>query len=834
MRRQVVVTGIGVLTSVAANKIEYIDALKKGTSGIKEITLFDTQSYKNKRGGEIDKEILEDYFSERERRKLDRASQLVLLSADMAVRDSGLSFDRVDKDRCGIILGTTLGGVLSGEKFYRKLFHHCTNNKDFLLLLEYPPYVSAYHVASKYNLRGIVETISTACSSSGHAIGLGMREIQNEKMNVMIVGGFDVLSEFAFAGFESLGLLSSDIKPFDKNRKGFVLGEGAGILVIELLEHALARGANIYCELCGYGASSDAYSMTISDPAGKGFIRAMELAIRDSNIKLKEIEYVNAHGVGIKMVDLIETRAIKKVFGDLAYRISISSTKSMVGHTLGASGAIEIIAAILGLNYDFIPPTINYEFPDSECDLFYVPNRSIEKQVNVVMSNSFGFGGSNCVIIAKKYLGERISKEKYYFKFKKSMSKNNRRKEIVITGTGVIMPSRVGIDLFWNHLKEGRSRFGKITGFNTRECKSELGGEIESLYLDKFDKDFRFLRLPKASQLAIVATASALSDADLNHSVETGGIFYGSDSGVLKATEDIFRNLLEDGILGIHTWLFPETVFNAPAAHCSIRNKIKGPTLAFATGCVSGILGIVKAADFLQQDGSVDWMVAVASEELTKTRSIAEWYLGKTSPQGDGIEISCPFDARRNGSIISEGGAALVLETKDHAIKRSAKIYGKIKGIGISFGRYIKGREQQFRKGIELAIEKALNDANMVSKDIHCIISGAYSDRVCDRIESEAIKNVLGEFANKVPVTNIKSLIGETCSVSGILSTIASFQIIKTNLVFPIANLIHVDPNCEGLNYVIHFAQKKEIANVLINCYEYRGGSIISMIVSKG
>ncbi len=404
MEKRVVITGMGVLSPIGNNKKEYWEGLRSGKSGIEKITLFDTNNYKFKRGGEIKDFNPRKYFSKKELRRMDRASQMVLIATQEAVNDGKINFNSIDTYRCGIVLGTTLGGMVSGERYY----HSLKKRRDRVytsLLLDFPMYSATDHIAIKYKLKGSNLTISTACSASAQAIGCAFNLIREGKDTLIITGGFDTLSKLTFAGFGILRIMSPDkIRPFDKNRKGLILGEGVGILILEKLESALNRKAKILGEIIGYGTTTDAYHMTAPHPQGEGAADAMKKALDDANIKPEEVDYINAHGTGTLFNDLSETMAIKKVMGEYAYKVPISSTKSMIGHTLGAAGALEGICAILCMQKGIIPPTINYETFDPKCDLNYVPNHSIQKNIRVVLSNSFGFGGNNVSILFKKWI----------------------------------------------------------------------------------------------------------------------------------------------------------------------------------------------------------------------------------------------------------------------------------------------------------------------------------------------------------------------------------------------------------------------------------------------
>lgn len=410
MKKRVVVTGLGVVSSLGNDINCFWNNIINGVSGIDFIERFNTEQFAVKIGAEVKKFNIEDFVDKKEARRMDRNAQYAIGASVSAVRDAGLEDSTINKDRMGVILGCGVGGI---ETFEEQLLVFKEKGAKRVSPFFVPMMIAnmaAGQVAMVLGARGINETVVTACASGTNAIGDAFKVIERGDADVMITGGTEAaITPMALAGFSSMKALSTNpdpkaaSRPFDKNRDGFVMGEGAGILVIEELEHAISRGAKIYAEIVGYGGSCDAYHMTSPDPEGKGAAKAMEMAIADAGINCNDISYINAHGTSTDYNDKFETLAIKKVFGEKAFDIPVSSTKSMTGHLLGAAGGIEGVIIALALKNDIIPPTINYNTVDEECDLNYVPNKAIAKVVNYAMSNSLGFGGHNAVIVMKKY-----------------------------------------------------------------------------------------------------------------------------------------------------------------------------------------------------------------------------------------------------------------------------------------------------------------------------------------------------------------------------------------------------------------------------------------------
>jgi len=411
-RRRVVVTGIGVVTPIGIGCGEFLDALKKGISGAAPVKAFDASGYSTTFACEVKNFNPENYIDKKKVRRLARFTQFALTAASEAVKNSGIDFSKTDTSRAGAITGTGIGGLEVLEAEYKNLIEKGPRRISPFLIPMIITNIAPGEIAIEYGITGPNYAVSSACASSNHAIGDAFVLVRSGYADVMITGGSEAaITPLGFGGFCSIKALSTRndnparaSRPFDKERDGFVMGEGAAIMVIESLEHAVKRGAPILAELVGYGASDDAYHITAPEPNATGAARAMEAAIKDAGISKDEVDYINAHGTSTPLNDKAETLAIKKVFGERASEIPVSSTKSMTGHLLGAAGAVELAASILTMNAGFIHPTINYETPDPECDLDYVPNVPRQKEFNVVLSNSLGFGGHNSVIIAKRYV----------------------------------------------------------------------------------------------------------------------------------------------------------------------------------------------------------------------------------------------------------------------------------------------------------------------------------------------------------------------------------------------------------------------------------------------
>lgn len=411
MRKRVVITGLGIVSPVGTGLEKFWSSLTAGVSGIGPVTRFDPTHFSTKIAGEVTDFEPTRYIDKKEARRMDRFTQFAVAATGMALQDAALDLDAENRDRIGVILGSGVGGIETLELQAKVLAEKGPGRVSPLFVPMMIANMGAGQVAISHCLRGPNITSVSACASSSNAIGDAFKMLQCGRADVMISGGSEAaITPLAMAGFISMKAMSTmneepekASRPFDLKRDGFVIGEGAAILVLETLEHALDRNARIYAEVAGYGSTCDAYHMTAPDPEGYGAANSMKEALSDAGIEPSAVDYINAHATATPLGDKAETLAIKKIFGQHAYKVAISSTKSMTGHLLGASGGLEAIVCILAIKSRVIPPTINYELPDPDCDLDYVPNSARKADVNVALSNSFGFGGHNATLVFKRY-----------------------------------------------------------------------------------------------------------------------------------------------------------------------------------------------------------------------------------------------------------------------------------------------------------------------------------------------------------------------------------------------------------------------------------------------
>lgn len=411
-KKRVVITGLGAVTPIGVNVPDYWQALLSGKNGVAPITLFDTAKFDTKFAAEVKDFNPENYFDKKAVKRLDRFSQFAIASAVQAVDDSEVNLENLNKERCGVVFGSGIGGLETLQNEHWKYFQE--KNPGVLSPFFIPMMISdlaAGQISIRFGFKGPNYATTSACATSSHAISDAFMLIQRGSADLMVCGGSEAsITEMGVGGFNAMRAISTwndryleASRPFDKDRNGFVMGEGAGSLILEEMNHAIARGAKIYAELAGIGLTADAYHITAPAPGGEGAVRSMKISIEDAGLTIPDIDYINAHGTSTPHNDVNETKAIKTVFGEHAYKLIVNSTKSMTGHLLGAAGVVEAIASILSLKNNVIPPTINLDNPDPECDLNYSAKTVTKREIRAAISNTFGFGGHNASLLFKKF-----------------------------------------------------------------------------------------------------------------------------------------------------------------------------------------------------------------------------------------------------------------------------------------------------------------------------------------------------------------------------------------------------------------------------------------------
>lgn len=411
MKKRVVITGLGCVTPIGNNKEDFWKNIKAGVCGIDNVTRFDASTFQTQIAGEVKDFNPEEYINKKEIKRLDKFTQYAIAASKMAVEDAKLNLDSINKDRMGVIIGTGIGGVETIEQQHKILLDKGNKRVSPFLVPMMIGNMASGQVSIFLGAKGANTNVCTACASGTHSIGDAFKIVQRGDADIMVAGGSEApITPLAFAGFCNMKAMSTRnddpktaSRPFDKDRDGFIMGEGSGVLILEELEHALKRNANIYAEIVGYGLTADAYHMTTPAENGEGAARSMEMALKDGDVPIEEVDYINAHGTSTYYNDKLETQAIKTVFKEKAYDLCVSSTKSMTGHLLGAAGGVEAVVCAMSIKDNFIPPTVNVQNVDEELDLDYVLDKGRNKKVRYALSNSLGFGGHNASIVLKKY-----------------------------------------------------------------------------------------------------------------------------------------------------------------------------------------------------------------------------------------------------------------------------------------------------------------------------------------------------------------------------------------------------------------------------------------------
>ena len=814
-KQRVVVTGLGIISPVGLNSTAFWNSISAGISGIRPVQGLNTNGFGSRLGGEVldyDFEAIQPLLPD----YADRSAYFAVGAGLQALEDCGLKLTDLDTNRFGVVLGTCMGGMRKGEEWHRQWRMLGGDRTDHSQLLGYQFYSSTDALSAAFKLHGPKTTISTACAAGANAIGLAFDFIRNGQAEYMLAGGTDTLANIAYAGFTSLQSLSAEpCRPYSENRDGLSLGEGAGVLVLERLDLALARGATIYAEILGYGLSIDGYHPTAPHPQGIGAAHAIRATLKDSGLVPEQVQYVNGHGTGTPKNDIAETNAIKAALGETAYKIPISSTKSMIGHTLGAAGAMEGIATILAIYHQFVPPTANYEANDPEMGLDYVPNQGRPAKLDVAISNSFAFGGNNAVVAYGRYTGEPRYKE---------ATPNNR---VVITGIGMISTAGLGVEPFWKAVLEGNSCIRPITAYDTTDYKCKMGGEIPAFDAKQFIAARDMRRMDTSSKYAIITSKMAFADAAFPITDENRhrvGVVAATGSGPAEAAVQFFDPLLEGGPAAANPAIFPNTVFNAAAGQIAIHLQLQGCTSTITADRTSSAHAIGYSYDLLKR-GLNDAIVCVSMDEFHEAGLAGYTGLNLVS------ETPRPFDKDRDGFAPSGGAVALVLETLESAQARGANIYGEIGGYGMSSDAVHTGEQDVHGEHLARAIRQALESSQVAPEELDCIFASANGQRASDLSEAQAIKLALGDATDKVPVSSIKGTIGEPYGSTGSFNVVAGLMALRDLQIPPTLGLSKPGPGCK-LSHVTDEPLDIYARNFLANSVAC-GGNNVSLLVKR-
>lgn len=724
-----VITGLGVISAIGHNVPECWENILASKSGIDRTTSLDTENCYADFAAEVKD------FRETDP-KLDRATALCLSATSEAVADAGLS-DFGGNPRVSVIMGSCVGGGRSLESYYR-------GGKQPEDVLKMPISPIANHVAASVHAGGVVTNVANACAAGTISIAYASDLIRAGKADVVIAGGADAFSSVPYSGFLSLHALDENsCSPFNHSH-GITLGEGAGAVVVESLEHAKARGAHIYCEVLGAGISSDAHHITAPRPDGEGQMNAIRAAISHSGLTEADVDYVNAHGTGTAKNDEAEFLSLHTIFDGKNDGLSVSSTKAMTGHCLGAAGAIEAVFAIKALVENTVPPTLGYSEEDLAMlaekagKLDFVPNKPEKKELGAVMNNSFAFGGNNASIIFSKNKGKTPDAP--------------AAKEIAVTGLGMVTPLGNGRAAYVEACKSGA------------ECGASAASVIGIPDYDAQGLKMNFYRkLDHLSQLQAVSGMDALHDAKYEVTEENAtriGMIVGTSEGALGPSCEFQSIIAEKGNAGGSAFKFPNTVYNAAGGYLSICAGIKGYNVTVTNGAQSGLQSVAYAMQVIR-NGWEDAMLATGTDENSEI--ISELYGKLSLTAGEKVR---PY-AGKNVFSLSDGSVSALLETVDSAKARGAEILCRVTGYGMAHASVPFGKVTGSVAGLTEAVEAALSDANLNACDIDAVVGFANGHQALDGIETEGLAKVFD--LSRVPVISVKERAGEGRAASAAL-----------------------------------------------------------------
>ena len=741
---RVAIVSVGAVTSLGPTAADLWAGARDGRVAIEPVRRIEMAGFPTRIGGEVDELPAVPERRPRGAAGRERALDLALVAAAEAL--AGVSTAALDPDRFGVVLGTCNAGLLSGREWLRRAEAGLAADPWLAALVT--PAGLADALALEFGLSGPVLAVNTACASGANAIGLGFDLIRAGRADAVLAGGTDALSDVVFAGFSALESLSeSPAAPYSGGRDGLSLGEGSGMLVLMSSELAQRHSLPVLAEVGGYGLSADGYHATAPRPDGSGAAEAMRSAMRAAGVEARQVGYVNGHGTGTPKNDPAETKAIQLALGAAADHVLVSSTKSMIGHLLGAAGAAEAIVTVGALREQVAPPTAGYESRDADCPLDYVPNQHRPMATEVALSNNFAFGGANaCVVLTRPRA--------------LASAPTTVADTVVVTGAALITPALTGtggerdvngVAANWTAYVHGRDPSRLLDG--VRQSTVEIDPEP---YLSRRERR----RMDRLSVLSVMSTAQALAAASLTPSTEqvSGcGIVFGTGAGPMESMERFVRPLLADVPTAADPGLFPNTVYNQAAGQVAMHLGLYGPTSTLSSGHATGAATIGYATDLLHA-GAADAMVATVTDTLTA--EVARGYVacGLASTRGD--------HARADGRFaLSEGSAALVLERGRAAQARGAAVLGEVLGWGLASD----GARGRRGDGLERSMRAALGAAGLNPDDVEEVWLAAAGLRVVDRVEASAVDRVFGT-GHRSPVRHAPKLVlGEPIGVGAAL-----------------------------------------------------------------
>jgi 3-oxoacyl-[acyl-carrier-protein] synthase II len=743
---RVVATGMGAITAQGPSVDEFWEGVSGGRVAIRAVERLPMEGFMTTVGGEVKEKVPPQHEYPHPSDVREPTFDFALKAAEEALERCGIAAtEQIPPERWGVVIGTCNAGMVSAERWWLERNEGGTPDKNLLLLIE--PQALAETLSGAFGFKGPVLSVNTACAASANAIGYAAELIRQGQADAMLTGGAESLSAILYAGFTCLESLSTKpAAPYSRDRDGLSLGEGSGMIVLMREDLARELGAPIHAELLGYSLSADGYHPTAPHPEGLGAGRAIGSALKRAGVGAAEVGYVNSHGTGTPKNDPAETAATKVGLGQHAYDTRISSTKSMIGHLLGAAGAAENIITIKALEEQLLPPTANYTEPDPECDLDYVPNEGRPAEIDVAVSNNFAFGGANASIVWARAGRDQAPPQAAHDR-------------VVITGLGALTSAGVDPDSVWEAFAQERVAAQADDGVWVGRVDFD-----PAEYLGPKERK----RVDRLGLFSIIGAKLALEDAGLSPTEETRGrigVVVGTGVGPMESMEAFSGPVLTDGAAAANPAVFPNTVYNAAGGQVAMKIGAVGAASTVTAGHAAGASSLCYAFDLARSD-QADIAIAVAADAITDTVVDAYRQLGSLTHEQ-------PGSAGARGFALAEAGIGLTLERKSLADARNARVYGEMLGYGITSDAKGMGRWDRDGEGIERAMRLALEMGELDPGSVTAVWASATGLRAADKAEERAIRRVFGEDAN---VLTPKRLLGEPMGAGGPLNAVLALK----------------------------------------------------------
>ena len=798
-----VITGLGMINAIGNSVEESWNNCINGVSGIKEVKSIDTTECYAHLGAESAEHF--DVDAGEDADKMDRVSLLCVKAAREALSDSKIEINDENADRVGVIIGSCVGGAISIQNFFTA-YEKDPASPDKEDIIKMPIGAIANNIAKIAGAKGVVTNVGNACAASTISIEYACDLIRAGVGDAFIVGGADSFSALAFGGFTALHALDTDpCSPYNKS-KGITLGEGAAVLVVESYEHAMARGAKIYCDVLGGGISSDAHHITSPRDDSEGQMNAMKWALAKSLMSPKEIAYINGHATGTVKNDTTEIQAMQTIFGDND-NTAVDSTKSMVGHCLGAAGAVEAIYTVKALTTNTVPPTIGYSEEDLERlkekagKLDFMPNVKKEKEIEYAMTNNFAFGGNNASVIFAKH--ERPVKE----------IENNK---VYITGLGLVSPLGNSVESYIEGAKAG-----KITAEN-----GNIHANVSSEDYAEYGIKLAFYRkLDKLSQIQVVSGRACLADAGVTVTDENAtdiGMIVGTADGPATDIINFHEGLIKNGLHQGSAFVFPNTVYNAAGGYFSINSGVKGVNVTLTNGPQAGLQSLCYAYNVVKS-GDEKMMIATGLDENTEIMELLYDRLGLHSTESE----AKPYAMNGRPFVLGEGATSLMLESEASANERGAAKLAEVAGYAMTHESVTVGTIKGSGIALEKAVKAACANAGITVDDIDAVVGFGNGNTNVDTIEINAYENVFGDRVKTLPVHSVKTLVGEARAAAAALSAVHASLMLAGRLEEkqPAYNFVNGKAIAAEVN-------TKDYKYVLVTSYA-AGGSYTAVVLKK-